>query len=261
MSKNKWLVLLGMLALTFVMAGCSDDDDPAAPTGDGSPDYGNNYQAPTVPQGMQQSQDPQAAMANAYVNMFAQMSAGMGFMEPPAGAKSAQDDGPPWTYTWSYTGDGMDITYTLVIDEDMMGDVAIWTWNVYFDGTIEGEVFDNYNMYSAWEAQDGSEGGFEFYDYPSQDVLFSWYWSYNADGSFDYEMIGYDSGVPQMQILLSVNLDGSGFLEFDEWNGTAWVIDFYVEWDALGNGSWIQYTDGVQTSSGNWTVVKQAAGF
>ncbi|MBC8426415.1 hypothetical protein H8E07_20040 [bacterium] len=249
MRKNRWLMCMGLLILAFSLGGCSSDD-PAAPAGDNTPGYGDNYQTPTTPTAMQQSQDPYAQQANIHVNSFGAMSAHTAWLTPPGKAQK-QGDGPPWTTTWDYTGDGADMTVTLVIDEDTIGETEVWTWDVYFDGYLDAEVYENFHVYSAWEAKDGSGGYLEWYEYPGGDPLVTWQWWANADGSFDYEFIGYDGGMPEARIILHLNADGSGELDIYEYV-MAWVIEMHFEWTALGTGSWISYLDGVEVDSGVW---------
>ena len=240
MRKSCWILwLLALMALTLVSA-CSDDSSPTGTTPTGPPEFTGNDNTITVPPGMANSSDPNAALANAYIGMANAISGHGAMFTPPT--RATETDGPPWEYTWSEGG----LTVTLIINETD----TMYTWDVYIDGTIDTEVFDNYLFYSAWASIDGSCGGLTFYAYDGSGMM-EWEWCTDALGVFTMTM-SFTDGSDTLAIDLLVNPDGSGEISYVI-NG---VTVFEVIWDALGNGEWWTWDEsGTPTGSGTWSAV------
>lgn len=253
LDRKPWPLLLALLlCLSLVVSGCSDDDDDDGPTGPA----GNNPPAFEVgatielPSGLQESSDPQAQMAYGFVSQLNDLVNYVAVFTPPQGAKAA-DDGPPWVYTWTYSEGGDSATVTLTIDESG----GYYTWELRWDGTVEGEVFDDVLVYAARQAVDGSSGDFYLYDLVegTGQVVAEWHWSVDAAQTVSFEMISWD-GSDSVRITAEVMADGSGSLDLYEGSASAWVQVWHFEWDALGAGSWAQYEDGSMVGSGTWSV-------
>jgi len=232
-------MLLAILAMT-VATGCSEKSSTNGGTSSDPPEFGGSGTTVTVPPGMANSSDPNAAMASAYIGMANGIAGHGGMFTPPT--RAAATDGPPWEYSWSQGG----LTVTLIIDETD----TMYTWDVYIDGTVDQEVFDNYHFYSAWSLLDESCGGLTFFAYDGQGTI-EWEWCTDVLGVYTMTMT-YSDGADTVVIDITVNQDGSGEITL----AVNSVTIFQVIWDALGNGEWWTWDDGgTPTGNGTWDAV------
>jgi hypothetical protein len=240
MKKTRWILwLLALMALTLTSA-CSNDDSPTGTTPSDAPEFTGSSNTITVPAGMANSDDPNAMMASAYIGMANAIGGHGAMFTPPTRAMAT--DGPPWEYSWT---EGT-LTITLIINETD----TMYTWDVYIDGTIDQEVYDDYLFYSAWSDIDGSCGGLTFYAYDSSGMM-EWEWCTDALGVFTMTM-SFSDGMNTVAIDLLVNADGSGEISY-VFNG---ITVFEAIWDALGNGEWWTWDEGgTPTGSGTWSAV------
>ncbi len=240
LKRTQWLVwLMALMALTFA-SGCSDDDsNPTGTPSGNAPVFGGTSNNITVPAGMANSQDPNAQLAYAYVNMANGISAHGGWFNPPTRAIAVA--GPPWESTWT----NGPLTVTLIVNETD----TMYTWDVYLDGTSDEVVFDNFHFYSAWSYIDGSCGGLSFFGYDSSAQI-DWDWCTESNGDFTMTMT-FTDGSDVVVIDLLVHPDGSGEVSYTV-NG---VMVSLVVWDAMGNGQWNTWdSGGTPTGSGTWTA-------
>lgn len=241
MKVTRWILILLAIFAMAVATGCSKDSSTNGGTpSDDPPEFEGTSNPITVPTGMANSSDPNAALANAYIGMANGITGHGAWFTPPT--RAAADDGPPWEYSWSEGG----LTVTLIINET----AEMYIWEVYLDGTLDQEVFDNYLFYSAWSTIDGSCGGLTFYAYDGQGEM-SWEWCTDEFGVYTMTMTFTDS-MDTIIIDILVNPDGSGEITYDV-NG---VTVFMVVWDALGNGEWWTWdASGTPTGNDTWDAV------
>jgi len=244
MRQRRWRAwVFGLLALGLA-AGCGDDDETTTgpPPQQTEPDVAMSQI--TVPQGMQDSDDPMAGLAMAYIqaaNGFTNLVAG--YLTPPAGGLKSAADGPPWEHVWT---DEHGLTITLTIwEEDNK-----YYWSVELDGTYGEVTYDEWTYIFAWQAKDGKSGDLILYEEATTDILMEWVWSIDASNVYSIGLI-----VPgDSWTKIWVNPDGSGELEYYDDESDVWALVFEVEWDADGDGSWTMYAGGVQTDSGTWST-------
>jgi hypothetical protein len=200
----------------------------------------------SVPTGMAQSGDPYAIMAHSYIMLANGLSAHAGYLIPPEGAQRVE--GPPWEYSWEINEGSMSMTWTLVIDEDAEN----YFWDVYIDGTDGEQVMEDYHFYHAVESKSTGCGSFTFFDYASDDT-FMWSWCTDEFDVFSF-IVTMTEGAEQEQIDISSMPSGAGSMDLMS-SGVGrdtWCMEYHFDWDAAGNGSWIRYTDCVESDSGFW---------
>lgn len=254
-NSKQFLLLAALVLAFFALNGCSSDDDPADPGGGGSSDApvfsAGAGASIELPAGLESSNDPNAQLVAGYmaqVNILASMS---NIFDVPDGAKKSMNKDSSWEYTWSINEPPVVMSMTLTVRELSES----YTWTLRIDGT-DGEItFDNDIVYFAEAAKDESYGSFYYYDIEGDvnDVIFSWEWSTDSAGVFTMTMIAGDD-TEGFKSVFVVNPDGSGTLDIYENVEMSWQILLHFEWDALGNGSWIVYEDGVESASGNWYI-------
>jgi len=234
LKKTTWMAWLLIFTAAIFIGGCSSDDDsPSGPSGDNPPEFGGTDLTVTVPVGMQNSQDPMAQLAMGYI-LTANSISNMGiWFQQPGGLRAA--DGPPWEYDWTQDG----LTVTVIVDETS----TQYTWDVYFDGSLEGYIFDNVLIYSAWEDKDGGCGGLDFYAWDEVMGEMSWEWC-TTGGVFTMTM-WTENTYGSSEINVTVNADGSGEMEVyvDE------ALYLLINWDSAGNGQWWTYDP---DDNGSW---------
>ena len=235
--------LVAVLALSL-MVGCKSSTEPD--NGDQAPAW--EVDSISIPDNMAQSQDPNAQIAVAFVNManaitgFSQM-----FTPPPQATLSPSilgvQDGP-WEYTW--TENGLTITLTITQTETEI------TWEIVYDGTDGVYVYDDWTFIEAEVLTDGSEGWMRVYEPVTAMIDIEWSWTVDDQTDFfEFVMIWYDMGVADGKIEIDSYADGSGHMYVYEYI-LAWILDWECEWAADGSGSWWDWDNGVIVSEGSW---------
>lgn len=222
---------LFLFALIFVVAfsfvACSKDKKTNNSDDFDGPEWNND--PVELPVAMEQSDDPHAVMAVGYVAMANSFSGYGGLFAPPRGAICTVNRDEEWTYTW---GDG-ELSITLVITETS----THYYWEIYFDG-FDGEMtYDNFLYIAAEQTLDGNNGSMTLYDPEMTEFLLFWEWSLDDAGVYHFMYEFYQDG----KVLVEVNPDGSGFVEFYEYDISGYWRSFRLEWTALGTGEWWIY--------------------
>lgn len=241
MKTLKLLTLFVSIFTLLIVSSCKKDDNT-------NPDKASmeyNVKTVDIPDAMAQSNDPGAQMARQYIGMLNGMSAYGGMMTPPSKSSHITNlkDGSPEIYVWEVNEGNIHCTFTLTYTET----ATLYTWKMVLDGTMDGQVFNNFTYISAEEAKDGSYSKITVFDPENNDILttMSWY-EENGSTNFTFE-------IPE-GILLSiiVNADNSGSIELKEWINNHWELSYEANWDSSGHGSWWEYFDGVLSDQGNW---------
>ena len=238
-------ILAAVLTLMVAVWLTACGDDKTTDTGGSEPPQPPAFttHTVTVPEHMRESSDPNAQMAVGYVDMANGLGAYSAQLSPPAGAQGASAAGT-WTYTWEADS----LTVTLIVIETN----ELYPWDVFYDGTLEGQTFDNWKAMHAEAAKDGSSGEFVFYEFGTTQAFMMWTWSTDAQGVFTFVMFYYgETGDGKIEV--TVNPDGSGSLAFYEGDGGVYELTFLVEWNTDGTGQWWTYEGGAETDSGTWT--------
>ena len=219
---------LFIFALVFVVAfsfvACSKDKKTNNSNEFDGPEWNND--PVEVPLAMEQSNDPHAQMAVSYVAMANSFGSYGGLFAPPRGAICTVNRDEEWTYTW---GDG-ELSITLVITETS----THYHWEIYFDGFDGNMTYDNFLYIAAEQTLDGSSGSMTLYDPEMTEFLLFWQWSSDDNGVYHFMYEFYQEG----KIVVEINPDGSGFLEYYEYDNSAYWRSFRIEWTALGTGEW-----------------------
>jgi hypothetical protein len=252
-----FLPLLLVIAIAFVTGCKKDDDEP--PTFE-SLSFTEEEILNKIPNGLKNSSDENAQDLISYIETAVSWSAFEGFFTPPSNAEkvSGKSTNSEGTWKWTHTYEGYTITYYWTYEET--ASKYIWTLDVQYAGGVL------YNFVDAWELKDGTQGEVRYnlqwacvYDpdyYDVCDDLFLIYtWNINADGVINYTFVWESLEVEYnyyWRYELVINPNGSGTLDY------YWLDDYWhwhYEWDALGNGTWVWYTEGTEVSgSGSWTV-------
>jgi len=254
MRKQKtFMGILGLAVVTFLMPGCSKDQDPQ-PEEFQQLSFNSEEVLDMLPEGLTNSTDTYAQFCVSYVSTAVDMSRFIGSMEVPPDAqrssKKSASGGDTWQWSWSYGGQSFTVFWTF--DEDHSK--KSWSMDIQYGS---GKVFD---YVDAWEFKDGSGGEVVYnfnwvgaYDDMSEDSeALNWIYGWTKNGSGDYsinwfwesESMEYDYEA-KYDIMIKAN--GSGSLE-------SFVEDTKVllmDWDEMGNGTW---TMSENQESGSWTA-------
>ena len=234
----KFLMPLAIASLFIVINGCSKDDDNGDEPVFVEPAFAGESQLITAPEGLSESTDYHAYMAqlnimmvNAYTSMFSQIVPPEGATKVKSTAKSTTGS---ITYTWT---DGI---YSVWLTFTETATKYIWEYDIDMgNGRID--------FIYAEQQKDGMSGSLKFNDPEielSWDVLISW--SINTDGSIIWSLTNY---FDDEMVEIKCNSDYSGYVKFYENS----ILLYEIIWDALGNGSWTDYTE-VPPLTGSWTV-------
>jgi len=243
LKKTNLIWLLGLMVV-FLAFACSDDDDDTV-TGNNNQqtmDHSPTLDSIHVPAAMEASSDPYAQMAVTYINL-ANGLGGLGqYFVPPSSkvasvGKLSGNAADTLIWSWSYGG----ITVYLKFWETL----THYYWRYMWHGTFEQEVYDNWIWYAANQSKDGTQGQLIWYDDNTTTPLLTWEWTYlGGIYTLTYTFDGID------QLIITVNADGSGSLEYYD-NGT---LELRIIWYAAGNGAWWTYDP---VANGTWSVGKK----
>ncbi len=254
-----FLPILLVIAIAFV-TGCKKDDDET-PTFE-SLSFTEEEIINKIPEGLKNSTDENAQACVDAIESAADWSLFYGSLTPPDNAvkvdnKSTSSEG---TWKWSYNYDGVHvITYYWTYEETATK--HMWTMDIQWD---DGPLF---NFIDAWELKDGTQGEVkynfqwacayenQYYEDCYDDIFWIYTWNKNANGVINFTF-KYESSEVEYSYYykyeLVLNPNGSGTLDY-YWLDDYW--HYHYEWDALGNGSWVWYTEGSTISGeGSWTV-------
>lgn len=238
-----WIIVILFISLLF---SCSDDGGSTGPE-ETEPEW--ETQTVTVPDNMQQSQDPMVQMAVGHINTANNMmNTYSSFLQPPEKAKvsspgSYYEKEGPWTYSWSENN----LTITLTINESEDD----YEWTVVLDGTDGEYNYDNWTYIYATTSQNNSNGHIKVYKQVTDNVGAEVIWSTDDAGVFNMTIEQfYDT---QTKSELISNPDGSGEVNHYEYMEGSYVIQFKAEWQTDGSGEWWIYDDnGEVENSGSW---------
>ena len=257
MMKSKFYLkgLLGLVLLAVIVGGCKKDEEVLPEFAEMA--FDSEEVLSKLPAGLTSSTDEYAQQCVGFIESAVDMSGFLGNMVPPdyaqKSAKKSTMGGDTWTWTWSYGGESF--TFYWTYDEDNTKNY--WTMEIQFGA---GPIYD---YIDAWELKDGSQGEVMYnftwaYIYggePADDYeALYWKYTWRTDGTGAYYFNWYiDSDDPAYEYALhyevTINPDGSGFIDYY----LADALFYYMEWDALGNGSWVYYF-GDSEYSGTWSA-------
>lgn len=242
-----------LMLFAIVFSGCKKEEE--------TPEFAElSFDAEEVmgklPAGLKSSDDQYAQQAVGYVESALDMSSFIDDMNPPDDAVRSSKKASGDSWSWTVSDGSMSYTFYWTYEED--NSKSYWTMDIQFG---DGPLF---NYIYAWETKDGKQGEVEYNfnwvaaygeEDPGEFEDLYWRYSWVIDGSGNYTFsMKYDSNDPEFDYLthydVVVNSDGSGTVDY-------YFSDepfYHMDWDAVGNGSWIYYADGTEFMSGNWTV-------
>lgn len=244
---------LSLIALTALIASCSDDDDAKPNVDNVELSLAKRETVVTVPQGLLNSEDPMAMMAASYVSMANGISSSLALFDPPAGAKKTNSliepvngrtaAGSGVVYTWSDPEYGS-VAYQ-VRDND-----SKYVFEFLYKGINDS---DWYRYLYAEEKKDGSEGYLAVYNADEGEdrgeEVMRWTWKQKGD-IFTFSI---SSDIDDENFLLAIEVNtktNAGAIIFHE-NSKK---QFEIEWNAQGAGTWVQYdNNGNIEDEGSWS--------
>lgn len=235
MTVKRVFLLFLMIGATFWYCG-DDGNNGTGPGGsDNPPEF--DIEFPTLPEKMQQSNNPHAQEIKTYLMLANGLSnTYLVFLVPPANA------GGDGEYSW--TEDGLTVNLKITESADM------YSYQVRYTGS-DGEY--NYDNWLAMEAQRnkaGTQSSFSVYEKETEGPVATFEYQMDASGTKTYDFKSY--GSTPMRLLAEINSDGSGWAERYEWADDVFVLSKRYQWDSEGNGEWWEYTDGSVSDSGTW---------
>lgn len=197
------------------------------------------------------SSDPNAQIAVAYIAQANGMSSYLSNLAAPANAEKSNDringrttsggrisgvEEDVLVYTWT----SGDISVAYQISETPEKYIFELFWKL-----SPGD--DYVRVLHAEESKIKREGFMEWSFDATDDYLFRYEWSEDADGTFYFDMLTPDNSFT-MNIVS--NPDKSGSIKYY----TEDELLYDISWAANGSGSWAFYSDGEIIDSGTWTV-------
>jgi len=253
------LTRIVLFSALFAMAfSCSEDDDATAPDKgleQASLSFaGDTKAAITPPAGMASSQDEHATMANGYIASVNAMTDVLSFFTPPSGAvkssakitasngRVAATDTDYLVYTWAGANGGS-VAYQISSESDK------WVFEVFYK-TKDASEWTAY-VY-AEEKKDKSEGLMKIYSPIADGDLLSTYTWTRAN---DVLTLVFSESITGQNIAITIAVNektAAGSVEYTT-NG---VVFAKIEWNAKGDGSWVEYEeDGITVvDQGTWKV-------
>lgn len=248
--------LAGLVLMTMFIVGCSKEEDP--PEQFQSLAFDSEAVMDMVPDGLKNCDDDHAQECYSFIESAVDMSQFIDNMEVPDDAQrslsKAASGAETWQWSWNYGGE----SFTFYWSYEETGGKRYWTMEIQYNNG------PRYNYIDAWENMDGS-GGEITYNYGWAGVLSSepmeeeflvyWTYSWSLDASGAYHLsfnwnsneIEYDNYIVYEAV---INANGSGNIDY-------YLMDelyYHMDWDVMGNGSWVYYINGEEYMSDIWTV-------
>jgi hypothetical protein len=238
-----------LLSAAIITSACSDDDDDKKSNLENAKlSFAGKNAAVKAPQGLQNSDDQHAQMANAWLGVANGMTEFVAFFELPESAKKSgthitaangrtKATGDVLTYTWIDEESGLTVGYQVSEAADE------YHWEIFVNH--EGEWI---RYIDARESKDGNAGALkvsDIFDGDPNDLLLHYEWS----RSNDVLTLVFSSPVEQYQLAISIHeTTGAGSVTSYENS----VKNYEIIWDQNGDGSWIYFEDGEAKESGAW---------
>ncbi len=246
--------LTALLMLALFISGCNKEDVP--PDDFKQLSFDSEEVMDLLPDGLKNSNDENAQACVSYVESALDMAGFIDNMEVPDDAtrslSKSSNGADTWQWSWNYGGE----SFTFYWSYEERSGKRYWAMDISYNNG------PRYNYIDAWETEDGNQGEV-IYNwgwaaiYGGEDVddaeFLYWKYAWNKDSSGAYHlnfyMDGYDDEYDYLvQYDVVVNADGSGSVDYymeDE-------VFYHMEWDVLGNGLWVYYSEGVEFLSGSW---------
>ncbi len=246
-----------IISMAFFSVGCSEDEDPT-PEELQKLSFTSEQVLSRVPDGLKNSSDTYAQSCYDFIESACDMSLFSDNMEVPENAtrssKKSTTAADSWQWTWHYGGESF--TFYWTYDED--ASKHYWTMEIQFGSG------PRYNYIDAWETKDGTQGEVVYNwgwaaiyggeEVSEDDFIYLKYtWNLDASGVYHVNYIlegGGEDYEAALQYTVQINADGSGEVNY-------YMMDsllYHMEWDVLGNGSWVYYIGGEEYMSGAWAA-------
>lgn len=218
--------LFTLLMVLVVMSGCSKDDDESSNGGYVAPANIADAQIVEVPAAIQNSQDPNVQMANAYIQMvngFGSMTASLAAIPSNATVSDLKSSGKVWT--WSNSG----ITVWIEFLDDEFG----YQWKMYYQG---GQYTTKTLVIEATQDKLGLSGTMKIYspEVVGAVVVYTW----EKVGTSVSATLLFNSGDEAIFFAITADESGAGSLKIYYGSSAAGIKIFDITWNASGAGSW-----------------------
>lgn len=236
MRKSNLFKSILLIALFIAAISCSKDDDDSKEPDVARMAISEKVQAIQVPNAMKNSNNQYAQQASGYVTMIQGIVNTFTYFEPPEGAQQLKSTSTEGTYTWSYGG----ITIYMTYEET----ATKYLWSVDVD-----EGYGRMRYIEAEEFKTGASGWMKIYDYTGtvSGVMLLYEWVVNADDSVLLKMSDSEGG---FKIEILGRPDNSGYARYYVEN----VLWYEFIWNSDGSGSYAFYDNGTPYESGTWTA-------
>lgn len=249
--------ILSLIALMAIAISCSKDDDDPQPNvnvENAAISFSENSKVLEVPQGLIDSEDQNAKMAAAFVDMANNIGANLALFTPPAGATKSTELITPTNgrtsatsgvvYYWSDPSYGS-VAYQVRDDDDK------YTFELLYKGVDDAgwyrylyaqEMKDRSNgymaLYDVWGFEDDSRGA----------EMMRWEWTRKGD-LFTFKMSDREGGF-NLTISVNTKTKAGSLIYFEGSSKQSEIV-----WDAKGSGTWKLYDDtGAVWQEGFWTA-------
>ena len=242
----------GMIMISLILFGCGKDEVV-------NPEFQKmTFESQEVmeklPAGLLNSSDEHAEECISMIESALDMSEFIDYMDVPHGAEKVAKKASGDTWRWTVNIQGYTYTFYWTYSED--GAKHYWSMEIQIDGGTK------YSYIQAWEYKNGSGGQVKYnFNWAAavygsteyEDIFWTYHWNLDESGNYHFSMTwDTEDGIEEYHLSYEVvvNDDGSGSIEY-------WLMGYLVyemEWDALGNGTWVYYSGGEELMSGSWSA-------
>lgn len=240
---NKFYKFTSLLFVALVFFACSDSSNPAKTNDPDSPIF--STKTITLPIGLTNSSNEDAKELVDFIDDLSNFDqAGCCFACP----KDATDRESSycelcWEYQWACDNSlNLELKITSGTDRN--------TWQLYYNGSMDGATFNHWKRMDAVQTFDQSSGHVNLFIENSVNSEVEWIWYHLEDESYRFDRTIM---IPEkIKMSLKFNKDSSG--EFEVYtidNGQLRKTMRYI-WYVNGKGEWWQYENDKQIDHGIW---------
>lgn len=240
--KGVVLIILLPLVLLFVASCSEDEESPVGPSpSPQAPEF--TLREVAFPDAMKQSTHEKSQMAMTLTEDAMTFKGTDVVLEAPEGAEALKETSGEWEYEWQEGN----LAKTLKITTS----TGRITWQMYYDGTKDGNTYNDWRCMDAVQSSDRTSGHVHLFKPGGQHIGIEWVWYTLANSDYKFIMQTYTEPCSKLDIVSKP--DKSGKLErFSKNSQGNLVYDLRITWNADGTGAWWIYEDGKQTDYGTW---------
>jgi len=233
------LILFLFTLPVFVFISCKKEEEPEV-LEYRQPTVASRTEVVTIPQGLQNSEDPGAQMGVAYMGLANGLAAMATSFNVPADVEPENTKSSASVYHWTYGGYSYWMTFSATSTH------YNWKYEYEFPG------MSRFTFIEANELKTGLQGNWMIYDpEATHSILWKYDWTLNSvqDFAANIFLYGYN-GADSINFDILGRVNNSGYLKLYE--GSLKIAE--IIWNSDGSGSWWIYSEDGNHYSGSWSI-------